>query len=286
MLSQRLVGWLVSFLLLVFPSLPVVTATGQSGAYERIGPIYQAYRIAVEVWGADQKKILPALADMEGTHPKGGANFREMENFLDSEDFDEDFYKDEGIDINDPEPHKTAIHLYYSTNLGLLPLEKIFAGTSAGWPYTIEQIRTVLRDAHDEMEKKGKLDDIKPYRERLEACHVEISRFRQSEMEGGNNGKKGASKDIKAKWPAAKVVVSTTEWEHDTTAKLYAVDVGATVAGSPEGTFKIEEVEAWVKGYGSNEGDSNVSKNHYKVLEAHRATMSMERGLLANPSCK
>ncbi|KAI0545344.1 hypothetical protein F4679DRAFT_481393 [Xylaria curta] len=285
MLSQPLVSWLVNLLLFILLSLPIATATGLAGAYERIGPIYQTYRIAVETWGADQKKILPALADLVGTHPNGGANFREMENFLDAENFDEAFYKDEGIDINDPDPHKTAVHLYYKSDVGLLTLEKIFAGTSTGWPYTIEQIRTVLRDAHDEMGKRGKLDDIKPYRDRLDACHVEISRHRQSEMEGGTNGKKGASKDIKTKWPDAKVVVSETIWEHDSTVRLFAIDVEATVKGSPEVTFKVDEVEKWVKAYGTNDNDTNTSKKHYSVIEAHRATMSMERGLLAHPSC-
>jgi hypothetical protein len=145
MLFRHLFSWLVS-LLFTLSSLPVAIATGPAGAYERLGPIYQTYRIAIATWGKDQKKILSGLADVTGTHKNGGANFREMVNYLDGEDFNEDFYKNEGIDLDDPEPHKTAVHMYFNGNTDLLPLGKIFAGENPTMPSTLEKIRTVLGD--------------------------------------------------------------------------------------------------------------------------------------------
>jgi hypothetical protein len=135
------------------------------------------------------------------------------------------------------------------------------------------------------MEKKGKLADIKPYRDRLDVCHIEIAKLRQSEMEGGTNGAKGASKDIKKRWPDAKVRVTTTIWEHAQEVRIFAIDPQGTVDDSPKGTFTVSEVDAWVKDYGKNDGDTNAAKKHFNVLKEHRATMSMERHRLGHPSC-
>ncbi|KFZ02044.1 hypothetical protein V500_00494 [Pseudogymnoascus sp. VKM F-4518 (FW-2643)] len=162
-------------------------------------PIYQTYSIAIASWGVDQKKILAGLADVTGTHAKGGANFRKMINYLDGADLNEAFFKDDGIELDDPDP-----------------------------PYS----------SHGEIEGKGKLDEIKSFRDRLDECHIEIARFRQSDMEGGTNGKKGASKDIKKQWPNAKVVVDKIPWEHSSEFELFAVNTKETVAQSPSVTLR------------------------------------------------
>lgn len=104
--------------------------------HERVGPIYQTYRIAIATWGVDQKKILAGLTDVTTTHAKGGANFREM-------NLDEAFFKDEGIDLDHPDPHKTTIQLYFSDNTDLLTLEKVFVGENPDMP---SKIRTVLKN--------------------------------------------------------------------------------------------------------------------------------------------
>ncbi|KFY04247.1 hypothetical protein V491_09420 [Pseudogymnoascus sp. VKM F-3775] len=104
-------------------------------------------------------------------------------------------------------------------------------------------------------------------------------------MEGGTNGKKGASKDIKKKWPDAKVVVDKIPWEHSSEFELFRINTKETVAQSPSGTFAVKEVDDWVRDYGKNEGDTNAAKKHFNVLKEHRATMDMERFLIQNVSC-
>jgi len=147
MLFPRLFGWLVS-LLITLSSLPGAIATGPAGAFERIGPLYQTYRIAVATWGADQKKILSGLT---GTHPDGGANFREMINYVDSiPETDErstvDFWTDEGININDPDPRKAAVHMYFNDITDLFKFPMIFPGAGQLMPEVLEKIRKVLED--------------------------------------------------------------------------------------------------------------------------------------------
>jgi hypothetical protein len=149
MLCPRLLGWLVT-LLITLLSLPTAIATGPAGAFERIGPFYQTYRIAVATWGADQKKILAGLADLTGTHPDGGANFREMLNYIDNEEYSVDFFKGDAeagetdIDINDPDPKPTAVKLYFEGNVEIINLEKLFPGAEQTMPEVLAKIRTVL----------------------------------------------------------------------------------------------------------------------------------------------
>jgi len=135
------------------------------------------------------------------------------------------------------------------------------------------------------MKTKGKLDDIKHFRDQLDVCHTEILAFRQSETEGGDNGKKAASKEIKKKWPSAVVKVDTLSWPHDPYFVIYKLNTQATVDLSPAGTFTVKAVEDWVRDYGAVETDpavSNTAKNHYKVIFEHRSTMSGERHRLEN----
>lgn len=82
-------------------------------------------------------------------------------------------------------------------------------------------------------------------------------------MDGGTNGKKGASKDIKKQWPNAKVVVDKIPWEHSSEFELFAVNTKETVAQSPSGTFVVSEVDDWVRDYGKNKGDTNLAKKHF-----------------------
>lgn len=91
-------------------------------------------------------KILPGLAKLTGTHPNGGANFREMINYLDIEDFDEDFWKEGGVNIVDPEPYETAKFMYYNGNTELFKLERVFVGEKQTFPDVLAKIRTVLTD--------------------------------------------------------------------------------------------------------------------------------------------
>jgi hypothetical protein len=136
--------------------------------------------------------------------------------------------------------------------------------------------------ADTEMRNKGKLDDIKPMRDRLEVCHVEVVRHRKSEMEGGPDGNKGAASDIKKKWPNAKPVVVTTFSEHEPSIRIFTLDAAETVKQSPAGTFTVEEVDKWVREeYGKSDGsDPKKAKNHFSVIQEHRATMKTERDLL------
>jgi hypothetical protein len=59
MLFPRLFGWLAS-LLIALSSLPVVVATGPAGTFERIGSLYQTYRIAVATWGEARGRLWQA----------------------------------------------------------------------------------------------------------------------------------------------------------------------------------------------------------------------------------
>lgn len=150
MLFWSLFSCLVN-LLLILSSLPTSIATGLGGAYERIGPIYQTYRIAIATWGVDQKKILSDLADeVTGTHAKGGANFLEMVNYLDGSGLTEDDFKGAGINFDDPDPHKTTIALYFldKGNTDLLTLEKVCAGENPSMPSTLAKIRIILKDGN------------------------------------------------------------------------------------------------------------------------------------------
>lgn len=229
-----------------------------------------------------------------------------MINYLDGSNIGEDWFMEEEIDLEDPDPHKSTIALYYrgDENTNLLTLEKVCAGENPSMPSTHGKIKTILKDgiyssvlrilqyinliyvlAHQKMEEKGKLDEIKSFRDRLDECHIQILKFRQSEMEGGPNGKKGASKDIKKKWPDANVVVDKIPWEHLSDFELYRINAKETVAQSPSGTFVVKEVDDWARDYGKNEGDTNAAKKHFNVLKEHRATMDMERFLIKNVSC-
>jgi len=146
MLSRRLFSWLLG-LLSALSSLPAAIATGPAGAYERIGPIYQTYRIAVTAWGPDQQKILPGLAALGGSHKAGGANLKEMLNYLDKQNYDDAFFKDEGVtDLDDPDPHKAARALFFNGEIGLFKLANVFAGEGKSLPSTLEKVRTVLVD--------------------------------------------------------------------------------------------------------------------------------------------
>ncbi|OAQ62794.1 hypothetical protein VFPPC_08742 [Pochonia chlamydosporia 170] len=290
MLFRRMAGGLVSLLCFTLSSLPIASTTGVTGAYERIGPLYQTYRIAVATWTAKQTKILPGLAELGGSHPNGGANFREMINFIDygyedGNGLTEDWYKEHEIDLNDPEPHKTAVEMDYFGKTGNIDLGRLFAGNVALWSDAISRIRTVLKSANDEMKEKGKISDLDHYRDRLEVCHKEILKLRGSDMVGGSNGKKALVQAIKKKWTGALVEVKVEDWEHDSTVRIFSLDENDIVAKSPPGLFTVEEVKAFTGSYGTNEQDSGVAKNHFSVIKEHETTKDAEKEWRAKPNC-
>jgi hypothetical protein len=135
------------------------------------------------------------------------------------------------------------------------------------------------------MNGKGKLEDIRNFRDRLDVCHQEILRFRQSDMEGGANGKKGAAADIKKveAWKTAVVKVDKGVWDFDGQFQIFKIDAQETIDKSPKDMFKPGDIEAWLKEYGTLDTDKTAAKNHYKVIAEHRANMSGERFRLNNP---
>jgi len=134
--------------------LPAVLGTGLTGGFERVGPLYTTYRLAVAAWGKDQKKIMPGLADITGSHKDGGANFKEFSKYLDGAQLTDEFFKRPGevaIDLDRPDPIETAKRVDYSDDgsegkkLGhTVQLTRVFAGASEFWNEALEKVRTVL----------------------------------------------------------------------------------------------------------------------------------------------
>jgi hypothetical protein len=147
MLFSSLFGRLVC-LIVTLSLLPTAIAGGASGVYEQVGPIYQTYRIAVQTWGKDKKKILPGIPG--NSHPLGGANFLEMIKYLDIAVVKSTF-KASVTNLNDPDPHAVVD---YARNKATsderksffkdTPLPKIIVGSSKYFSEFLGQITTIV----------------------------------------------------------------------------------------------------------------------------------------------
>lgn len=83
--------------------------------------------------------------------------------------------------------------------------------------------------------------------------------------------------DIKKKWGKTAVVkVDTTDWAHGEEWKIFKLNVQETFDSSPAGLFTFDEVDTYVKSYGTDEADSKKAKNHFNVLNEHRSTQTVE----------
>ncbi|KAH7152612.1 hypothetical protein EDB81DRAFT_789375 [Dactylonectria macrodidyma] len=277
MLSRHFLGWYFS-VLAILSLLPEAIGGGMAGSFERIGPLYQTYRIAVEIWGADQKKFIPGLASLTGSHPNGGANFLEMLNHLDGNMYTAgDMAEFEVDDINKATPiYNAADMLFYKDAPSQVPLSKLFRNTPADWPDALAKIRTVLKTAHEVASREGTLESIREHRLRLEVCHEEIIRFRQSDLA------KGAVKDLVKVdgWGDAKPQASDVDWHHDNSFKIYTFDAQGTIDASTNVNFEAGEVERWAANYGTNDAYTLQAKNHYKVVAEHIESKTLESRFL------
>ena len=122
----------------------------------------------------------------------------------------------------------------------------------------------------NEAPNAGKWNDIEPHLTRLQQAHQQLIVFRQSDMIGGSNGKKGLMKDIKTRWPDAKPKLITNYWSYDNSIRLFSLDAQGTVDQSP-GVFTVDEVNKYVKEYGSlaQNDATNQARNHWSVLNEH-----------------
>jgi len=137
--------------------------------------------------------------------------------------------------------------------------------------------------AHDELEKKGKLDSVKGLYKDLQTCQKEILVLRQSDMEGSTNGKGAMAKDIRQKWKISKVDMITTKWPHDNSIVIYKVDIDSTVKNNAAAFSDLEAVQKWVTKYGMDDTDNKAAaKAHYRVLKAHRENQVMIEKMVAS----
>ncbi|KFY17055.1 hypothetical protein V492_00915 [Pseudogymnoascus sp. VKM F-4246] len=267
--------------------LPMAIAGGIAGVYERVGPVYQTYRIAIATWGVGQPKMLQGLTG--GTHPDGGANFVEVVNYLDTSkkrvDIDTAEFLDEVGSVNDPDPHRAADYMIVTASdakLGNLPLARIFEGIPDDFSTVLGQVRTVLQEAHERMKTDGRLDEIKPFRDRLNVCHKAIIRLRQSDMVAGTDGTGSMIKDIKKKWPKALFQLDTARFGNIQSqwVRIFTVNMDETIKKSPKDLFTRAEVWKWITEYGRDiNKDTDTAMDHYKVISQHKATQTIALGV-------
>ncbi|KXJ87799.1 hypothetical protein Micbo1qcDRAFT_178869 [Microdochium bolleyi] len=287
--SHLLLAWQLAGLIALSSFLDSVSAGGIAGCFERVGPLYQTYRIAVDTWGADQKKFLPGLAATTGgAHPDGGHNFLQVMNYLDGANkySEADLtFDDEKIDINKATPVYTAAQmLYYKNAPDLVPLPLLFRNAPETWPDALGQIKTIHvegKSTHREMKDQGKLDKIYEHRLRLEVCHEEALLFRQSDSMDF------VPKDIKkvTGWENAVPITVKEPWHINDEFEITKFNAEETVEKSPDGMFTDDSVKNWVAEYGNRDSDTKAAKNHHKVIAQLTENKASEYRLLYEQLC-